>query len=151
MYSCNYIHSTALKFRIVFGMTAESQLYLKIHTLSRLSNIVLAHHSKSVRHRTADHYRLASPVLTAGTYCSLPRSPRWCSRWTTGSIFHAQLHAGSVRVELTGQNLSHSRYLPILEFQLIFRRGTRSVSLILESGKQCVWLSTHKSGKQCEC
>ena len=39
-------------------------------------------HSKSVRHRTADHYRSASPVLTAGTYCSLPRSPRRCSRWT---------------------------------------------------------------------
>ena len=67
------------------------------------------------------------------------------------SIFHAQLHAGSVRVELTGQNLSHSRYLLMLKFRLIFRSGTMSVSLILESGKQCVWLSTHKSGKQCEC
>ena len=54
-----------------------------------------------------------------------------------GSIFHAQLHAGSVRVELTGQNLSHTRYLPILEFQLIFRSGTRAVSVVLVTGKQC--------------
>ena len=66
-------------------------------------------------------------------------------------IIQAQLHAGGVQVELTGQNLSHSRYLLMPKFRLIFRRGTRSVSLILESGKQCVWLSTHKSGKQCEC
>ena len=33
-------------------------------------------HSKSVRHRPADRYRSASPVLTAGTYCLPPRSPR---------------------------------------------------------------------------
>ena len=47
-------------------------------------------------------------------------------------VLHAQLHAGSVQVELTGQNLSHSRYLLILKFRLIFRSGTKSVSLILE-------------------
>ena len=114
-------------------------------------DIVPAHHSKSARHRLADHYRSASPVLTAGTYCSLPRSPRRYSDGQQSSIFHAQLHAGSVRVELTGQNLSHTRYLPILEFQLIFRSGTRAVSVVLDTGKQCVWIATHKSGKQCEC
>ena len=110
-------------------------------SLSQPLDIVPGHPSKSTHHRPADHYRSASPVLTAGTYCSLPRSPRRYSRWTTGSIFHAQLHAGSVRVELTGQNLSHTRYLPILEFQLIFRSGTRAVSVVLDTGKQCLWLS----------
>ena len=94
-------------------------------------------HSKSVRHRTADHYRSASPVLTAGTYYLLVRFHGRAVDGQQGSIFHAQLHAGSVRVELTGQNLSHTRYLPILEFQLIFRSGTRAVSVVLDAGKQC--------------
>ena len=48
-----------------------------------------------------------------------------------------QLHAGGVQVERTGQNFSHTRYLPMLEFQLIFRSGTRAVSVILDTGKQC--------------
>ena len=31
----------------------------------------------------------------------------------------------------------------MLEFQLIFRSGTRAVSVILDTGKQCVWIATH--------
>lgn len=66
-------------------------------------------------------------------------------------IIHAQLHAGGIQVKLTGHNLSHSRYLPMLEFRLIFRKGTRGVSVVLDTGKQCVWIATHTTGKQCEC
>ena len=45
--------------------------------------------------------------------------------------------AGSVYVELTRQNLSHTRYLLMLKIRLTFHIVTRSVLLILESGKQC--------------
>ena len=62
-----------------------------------------------------------------------------------------QLHTGGVQVELTGQNLSHTRYLPMFKFRLVFRSGTRAVSVVLVTRKQCVWIATHKSGKQCEC
>ena len=72
--------------------------------------------------------------------------PGHCSksvRHSYRAIFRAQLHAGGVQVELTGQNLSHTRYLPILEFRLIFRSSTRDVSIVLDTGKQCVWIAIH--------
>ena len=37
----------------------------------------------------------------------------------------------------------------MLKFWLVFRSGIRAVSVVLDTGKQCVWIATHKSGKQC--
>ena len=39
----------------------------------------------------------------------------------------------------------------MLKFQLVFRSGTKAVSVVLVIRKQCVWIATHKTGKQCEC
>ena len=61
-----------------------------------------------------------------------------------------QLHTDGVQVELTGQNLTHTRYLPMLKFWLIFRSGTRAVSVVLDTCKQCLWLSIcHKLLVEC--
>lgn len=38
----------------------------------------------------------------------------------------------------------------MLKFWLVFRSGIRAVSVVLDTGKQCVRIATHKSGKQCE-
>ena len=39
----------------------------------------------------------------------------------------------------------------MLKFQLVFRSGTKAVSVVLVIRKQCVWIATHMTGKQCEC